>query len=362
MLLGPGPPPKRNRNANGLKERERALGTGGSSMAGSSAETSLGVERGVTGESSRDPTPARASGEGWNRKRYQREDEVLWGHELQEEDGNDPSAARLRSTTSSSSGNYYYPISPAVNDLHPPTISTLPANKSQMKWMLQPPPSAKIMAGKEPAASGSSRSRSDSGGSKGSSLRRGESSLGKLVGEKLMEEKRKRGEDAGSFVMMSRMSSKESKLSRKEDGENEMGMGQRHDRERERLSVMDVHDDDHVATKPPPVTTAAAVGPALVHGQRPPLSTIPSTSLLETSSSPRNPKTPRQGGMIPLGDIGNRQITTASSDSDMYENSPSPNSPDRRRDWKFPPMMDGGGDVSPNAENQRPLTRWSMDI
>ena len=352
MLLGPGPPPKRNRNANGLKERERALGTGGgSSTAGSSADTSLGVERGVTGESSGDPTPTKESGQGWNRKRYQREDEVLWGHELQEgEDKNDPNAARLRPATSSSSGNYYYPISPAVNDLHPPTISSLPANKSQMKWMLQPPPSAKIMAGKEPASS--NRSRSDSGGSKGSSLRRGENSLGRLVGEKLMEEKRKRGEDAGSFVMMSRMSSKDSKLSKKLDVENEMEMGQRHDRDR--LPMIDVQDNDH-ASKPPPVTTAAA-GPAMVHEQRPPLSTIPSTSLLETTKNPQNPKSPGQGTMIPLGDIGNRQITTASSDSDIYETSPSPKSPDLHRDWKFPPMMDGD-DVSPNAENERPLTR-----
>jgi len=62
-----------------------------------------------------------------------------------------------------------------VNDLHPPVVSTAPRSRLETQWMLQPPPRAKVMAGKERA----SRDRSGTGStrsSRASSRRTGPSS------------------------------------------------------------------------------------------------------------------------------------------------------------------------------------------
>ena len=62
----------------------------------------------------------------------QREDEVLWGQKKR----------------SSDKADYYIPRMPPVNDLHPPVASG-PKSRAEVRWMLQPPPSAKVMEGKE---------------------------------------------------------------------------------------------------------------------------------------------------------------------------------------------------------------------
>ncbi|CAK7267998.1 hypothetical protein SEPCBS57363_002875 [Sporothrix epigloea] len=120
------------------------------------------------------------STEGWNFKRYQREDEELWGaepssrtHKLMDaivKAGS--SAGRLiestlgtkeRSASLTSGGafvtdrdraNFYATtvIHPPVNDYHPPVVSSKPAHRDGLRWMLQPPPPAKIMEGKVPVS------------------------------------------------------------------------------------------------------------------------------------------------------------------------------------------------------------------
>lgn len=181
MLLGPGPPQKKgNRDRDKAKaESSRGLTSGG---AGSSAVTGTSsADTIVEDEKGDHEARHRRSGEGWNRRRYQREDELLWGV-----DGDSASE------TTSRSGSYYVARNPAVNDLHPPVVSTQPKHRNETKWMLQPPPSARIMEGKERAT----RSRRGSGVSNksDSSRRRDDVSLGRKVGERLMEEKVKRGE------------------------------------------------------------------------------------------------------------------------------------------------------------------------
>ena len=57
---------------------------------------------------------------------------------------------------------YLAPKNPPVNDYHPPVVSSLPGHKDGRKWMLQPPPSAKVMEGKVPVG----RSRGLSSASK----------------------------------------------------------------------------------------------------------------------------------------------------------------------------------------------------
>ncbi|KAI1386873.1 uncharacterized protein F4822DRAFT_328649 [Hypoxylon trugodes] len=148
----------------------------------------------------------------WNRKRYQREDEELWGHELSrthkfmdaiKQAGS--SAGRLiesrlgmepKPVTEEERHNFYFaPRNPPVNEYHPPIVRQRPTHKDANRWMLQPPPPAKIMEGKIPVSrSGSmashiSRRTTTSDGA----------DLGRLVHEKTVEAKLKSGEFPTEF-------------------------------------------------------------------------------------------------------------------------------------------------------------------
>ncbi|EFX04118.1 hypothetical protein CMQ_1046 [Grosmannia clavigera kw1407] len=109
------------------------------------------------------------SDEGWNHKRYQREDEELWGSELSTKNKlmdaiakAGSSAGRLiesklgkeRPITDEDRANFYAPPvnNPPVNEYHPPVVSSKPAHKDGLHWMLQPPPPAKVMEGKVPVS------------------------------------------------------------------------------------------------------------------------------------------------------------------------------------------------------------------
>ena len=168
MTLGPGPPQRKGNRDRNKTDSTRRLNTGGqaSSAGGSSADTTL-VVRSFDSVREEEEMEER-EGEGWNRRRYQRADEMLWGQE-------DPTVSSYLSfgslaaskPTVNSEGTFYGSRNPAVNDLHPPVVSTKPTHPSQTRWMLQPPPPAKVMAGKERA----SRSRSTSAASYGSTSR-----------------------------------------------------------------------------------------------------------------------------------------------------------------------------------------------
>ncbi|KAI9677002.1 MAG: hypothetical protein M1817_006841 [Caeruleum heppii] len=212
MLLGPGPPPKRATKNNDKSSQRRLTGGTGGTGGGSSLGSSAGTSTGDKAEMHIAPD-ARLSGDGWNRKRYQREDELLWGHEILHSVGHNH---RRRGSKSSALGlvgisragtltsdDYYTARNPPVNELHPPVVSSQPTHKSETRWMLQPPPSAKIMNGKERA----NRSRSDSG----DSSRKGDVRLERQLSQKVMDEKIRRGErprDRESLVALSRAGSK----------------------------------------------------------------------------------------------------------------------------------------------------------
>jgi hypothetical protein len=75
IMMGPGPPPQKNKGGKNCNGSQRALNAAGngSIYAGSTAMSS------ETPSSSTAVTEgSRISGEGWNFKRYQREDEALW--------------------------------------------------------------------------------------------------------------------------------------------------------------------------------------------------------------------------------------------------------------------------------------------
>lgn len=156
----------------------------------------------------------------WNHKRYEREDEELWGHgalragyKLREAIVKAGESARGlldttlgrtaggdREVTNEDRHNFYFaPKNPPVNDYHPPVVSSMPTNKREYEWMLQPPPPAKFMEGKEPvkrtaSTTSSMASRRTVVTGAGASSRE-ELGLGRLVGAKLVNDKLKKGRE-----------------------------------------------------------------------------------------------------------------------------------------------------------------------
>ncbi|CAO2654870.1 Nn.00g116030.m01.CDS01 [Neocucurbitaria sp. VM-36] len=189
IAMGPGPPPRRARRTN--TGSTRGITTAGTqSSAVSKGGSSLDVVR--TGDMRlSDDT---LDDDNWNRKRYQREDEDLWGHEeppvpLNETvSGSSVGVAgfQLRRPGTSRSGSYYAARAPPVNHLHPPVVSLPSPDPADNRWMLQPPPKASVMAGKERA---SNRSRSGSGASS-----RVELSLQRQLSSKQVQQRLERGE------------------------------------------------------------------------------------------------------------------------------------------------------------------------
>ncbi|KAK4128169.1 hypothetical protein N657DRAFT_562345 [Parathielavia appendiculata] len=144
----------------------------------------------------------------WNVKRYQREDEELWGeestwsgHKLMDVIKQAGSTAGRymesklgleKQVTDEDRYNFYFtPRNPPVNDYHPPVVSSKPAHKDALRWMLQPPPPAKVMEGKVPVTRSSSMA---SAASRKTFSSRDASSLGRLVGERAVEARIRRGQ------------------------------------------------------------------------------------------------------------------------------------------------------------------------
>ncbi|KAF3480210.1 uncharacterized protein GIQ15_05557 [Arthroderma uncinatum] len=152
IALGPGPPTRRGRNnAASRTSSQRNLAS-----LDKPAVTERAVLTGVLEDSSvpEDKKDLDRVDRRWNSVRYQRDDEALWGY-----DGK-WSSTSLRATTRGSS-KYSIDPPPEVNDLYPPIAGAI-QNKEEIQWMLQPPPSAKVMEGKVRADSSSRLSSSGS--------------------------------------------------------------------------------------------------------------------------------------------------------------------------------------------------------
>lgn len=290
MAVGPGPPQRKQREQK-EKERERerhrgdrGLATGGVGSSGNTGTSSADTVVGSEATDGREAEQERHSREGWNHRRYQREDELLWGIDIDDRSRKGASSAgRSRAGTANSADSYKYGCNPAVNDLHPPIVSTRPTNRSEMRWMLQPPPPARVMEGKERTK----RSRSGSRGSYGSgrsnaSSRRTDTSLGRQVGERLIEERLRRSPRPDS-PLMTRATSSEDITSTSRRSPN----GQCHDRDRRPSGDSQIPSTRLTSstrkTPPPPLSIAPELRPP---ASRPPLSTIDSTSNIKNPSSP----------------------------------------------------------------------------
>ena len=280
--LGPGPPQRRAardpkgksvKDKSGKRGISRQLQTGGT---GSSATT--GVSSADTVVEIEGVGQIIDGGEGWNKKRYQREDEILWG--LEDRETVSTGAASM-SRSGSGSKYQFYARNPEINDLHPPVVSTHPTSRSETRWMLQPPPKARVMDGKE-RANTPNRSRSGTGGtnsSRGSIKRVSEFSLGRQVGERLMESKLKSGEHLPSSAAMSRDPSARSTASAR----SRISQGQPHDRDTNTLSPSRSDSLRRKLTPPPPISISSELPLPSPPPPRPPLSTIPSASFSQKS-------------------------------------------------------------------------------
>ncbi|GAB7339074.1 hypothetical protein MBLNU457_5730t1 [Dothideomycetes sp. NU457] len=149
----------------------------------------------------------------WTVRNFQREDEELWGMQRQATNKGRtshvedlpgltrPPTARTTRTnkTGASARSYQSWQNPSLNDQHPATVTRLESIED-VAWMLQPPPPAKFMSGKERT----SRSRSDSTNSSGKRSNRKDEALAKQISHKLMEERRNRGDASLEALGLSR--------------------------------------------------------------------------------------------------------------------------------------------------------------
>ncbi|GIZ40774.1 hypothetical protein CKM354_000410100 [Cercospora kikuchii] len=119
---------------------------------------------------------------------HQRDDEDLWGSSSMLDGSMYASSIRrppTARTAASGSSRYHATRNPAINDMHPPTVTKVDKREDVM-WMMQPMPVAEVMSGKERAA----RSRSDSGASRLSPC---STNLSRQVSTKIIEQKLRAG-------------------------------------------------------------------------------------------------------------------------------------------------------------------------
>jgi hypothetical protein len=119
----------------------------------------------------KDTLRVRIHPDGWNWKKYNRDDEVLFGFsarmkglwnratsgshneeiEGQEVAGSAVQNRKRAATNESDRYDYYKARNPELNELHPPIVARLPASRSEARWMKLPPPSAAVMSGMKQA-------------------------------------------------------------------------------------------------------------------------------------------------------------------------------------------------------------------
>ncbi|KAL4786115.1 hypothetical protein BJX76DRAFT_143368 [Aspergillus varians] len=142
LTLGPAPPKRRGGHRGPTHHRMESWDTG--------AVSTSSVPKDNTASPRTSKIGSKHLGDRWNRMlRYQREDEPLWGEEVEVDiKGSSVGISGQGQEDARTPSKYCVPRVPPVNDLHPPIVSG-PKSRAETRWMLQPPPSAKVMSGKE---------------------------------------------------------------------------------------------------------------------------------------------------------------------------------------------------------------------
>ncbi|KAK1973817.1 hypothetical protein LZ30DRAFT_787499 [Colletotrichum cereale] len=205
MAAGPHLPKKsgsKNTSQRGLASAGRTSTAASFGCASTVAESTIPATPTTSTETGR-----KLSGDAWNRALYQREDEELWGnnltgmgHKLMDniaKAGN--TAGRYveeklgleKPITDEDRDNFYRtPKNPPVNEYHPPIVGSKPSRPDALKWMLQPPPPAKLMEGRVPVARTGSTSTVGSRRTMASE----EPPLDRVVRERAIRKKLRQGE------------------------------------------------------------------------------------------------------------------------------------------------------------------------
>lgn len=311
----------------------------------------------------------------WNRKRYEREDEELWGHQMANKAGQRlrdvitkgrDTAGRLfeagRSpreqreiTDEERTGFYNPPRNPPVNDYHPPVVSSRPASKHEYRWMLQPPPPAKVMEGKVPVSRSGSLSSVGSRRTAAASLAsKEELGLGRLMGEKIVKDKIRKGEvpnEAEGSIRTARPDTRRSRTA-STMGSVASQRSQRSTRSRSNTTGSESSDtiyerrrQKRIAKKKKAEAAAGSEAddetdeedsrsPERRASQRPKLQTIASSELsskksetsvnktpaiLATMSEPAHSSTPEVSAGSPLGNVTNLSAKTTATPSPASE-------------------------------------------
>ncbi|PNY28888.1 Uncharacterized protein TCAP_01189 [Tolypocladium capitatum] len=286
---------------------------GDSSIPSMSEHSNIGDSRTNVGDDLSTKPEDDTVSEDWNKRRgYQREDEELWGqlggsgHRLMDalSKARD-SAGRLidatlgieKEVTEQERRDFYFsPRNPPVNDYHPPVVSSRPPHRDARKWMLQPPPPAKVMEGKVPV----SRAISVASKSSGRTMASDDAHLGRLVQEKLVKERMRKENNPTETQLIESLFLSRSHRSTSYTRSRSLSMNESQDElespfDRRRRSrrlplavppgVESEADEDEDAAPPQMSETVSHTSTPAHAAQRPKLETIPSTDACSNSRS-----------------------------------------------------------------------------
>ncbi|KAM4055108.1 signal peptide-containing protein [Hirsutella rhossiliensis] len=320
ISMGPSLPKKavsKNSSQRGLTSSGRES----SSIPSMSEHTAMGDSRTNFGDSPSTMPEDDAVSDDWNTRRgYQREDEELWGQfgasgtRLMDAFSKArDSAGRLidatlgidKEVTDQERHDFYFsPRNPPVNDYHPPVVSSKPPHRDARKWMLQPPPPAKIMEGKVPV------SRAVSSGSKSSGRTMGsdETQAGRALQDKLAQERSRKESNPTErelieslFRPRSRRStnyarSRSLSLNESDDSQENPFDRRKKSRRRPRPAHHGLDSDDEEGATQPHITDVASrsTSGSTRAARRPKLETIPSMDAGEGGQTMSRKSTKRQ--------------------------------------------------------------------
>jgi hypothetical protein len=245
IKLGPSPNPGKRRN--GMKKaRVRTSDENASHLASS---VNLGL------------TQAESNAATWDWQRHDDDDDDddnYWGSTYSRRNSRRPSTnaastisrpltAHTATTDRSGAASYYSASNPPINDLHPPIVTRIDTRADAM-WMLQPPPPARIIQGRQQKPN---LTRSDSGASRPTSRRlTNDQNLSRQVSQRIVDDKLRNGlsPSKDSLLHPPMIIMDPSSLSSSSSSSTSDDLKSRQQRQRRRPPPINVQED----TNPPP--------------------------------------------------------------------------------------------------------------